>query len=247
MIESAGIAVAALLVGGSVGATGVGGVLLVPALWAALDMPLRTAMGTVLVSNVANGVLASVLFQRRGSIDWRIAIPLCAGAALSAFAGGILNAMLPASFLLLLLGVVLIAGSAAVLFRTVAVTELGSRPTVGRAVLLGAIGLVSGLVGGLTGAGGPIVSVPLMTICGFPFLGTVAAGQVLQIVASVSAAAAYATDDSIAFEILGWFVPLQLAGIWIGVRIAHVIDVALARRIIAGIGTAVGILLIALA
>jgi uncharacterized membrane protein YfcA len=247
VIESVGIAVAALVVGGAVGATGVGGVLLVPALWAALDMPLRAAMGTVLVSNAANGVLASLLFHRRGSIAWDIAVPLCGGAAVSAFAGGVVNAMLPATFLLLLLGAVLIAGSAAVLWRAVAVTALGSRPTAGRAVLLAVIGLVSGLVGGLTGAGGPIVSVPLMTICGFPFLGTVAASQVMQIVASVSGAAAYATDGSIAFAILGWFVPLQLAGIWIGVRIAHVIDVVVARRVIAGIGIAVGALLIALA
>lgn len=236
------ICAAALVVGAAVGATGIGGVLLIPALWLLADVPVREAMGTVLAASAANGALAAFLFARRGSIDWKIAAPLAAGALVFAFAGGTLNAYLPAAALVKLLGAVMAAGCAYALFSPAA----RPGPAHGRGVVLFAVGLASGLTAGLTGAGGPLVSVPLMSALAFPFLATVGASQVLQLVASASGAAAYWRDGAIAASLLALIVPLQLAGIWAGVRLAHRLDVRLARRIIAGLGVLIGGLLIVL-
>jgi uncharacterized membrane protein YfcA len=111
-LSALAVCAAALCVGLAVGATGIGGVLLIPALWLLAGVPVREAMGTVLAANAANGALAAFLFARRGSIDWRIAAPLAAGALVFAFAGGTLNAYLPAAALVKLLGVVMAAGCA---------------------------------------------------------------------------------------------------------------------------------------
>lgn len=244
LFSALAVCAAALFVGAAVGATGIGGVLLIPALWLLAGLPLREAMGTVLAASAANGALAAFLFARRGSVDWKIAAPLAAGALVFAFAGGVLNAYLPAAALVKLLGVVMAAGCAYALFAPPARAAGG--PARGRGPILFSVGLVSGLTAGLTGAGGPLVSVPLMTALAFPFLATVGASQVLQLVASASGAAAYWRDGAIAASLLALIVPLQLVGIWAGVRLAHRLDVRLARRGIAALGVLIGGLLIVL-
>lgn len=235
---------AALLLGGAVGATGVGGVLLVPALWFLGGVPIREATGTVLTASAANGALAALLFARRDSVDWRIALPLSAGGLVFAFAGGAIAARFPAAALLKLLGGVMFVGCSYAFFTPASL--FSAVPSSGRSVLLFAVGLLSGLAAGLTGAGGPLVSVPLMIGLGFSFLATVAASQVLQLVASASGAAAYWRDGSIAASFLALIVPLQLAGIWAGVRLAHRVDVRVARRAIAALGVLIGGLLVLL-
>lgn len=238
------VCAAALFVGTAVGATGVGGVLLVPALWLLGGVPIREAMGTVLTASAANGALAALLFARRDSVDWRIALPLAAGGLVFAFAGGTVNARLPTGVLVKLLGGVMALGCAyAILTPT---SFFSAKRSELRGPVLFAVGLVSGLTAGLTGAGGPLVSVPLMSALGFSFLATVAASQVLQLVASAAGAAAYWREGAIAVSFLGLIVPLQLAGIWAGVQLAHRLDIALARRALAGLGVLVGALLLLL-
>ncbi len=111
-------------------------------------------------------------------------------------------------------------------------------------MLLMAIGLVSGLIAGLTGAGGPLISVPLMTVLHFPYLATVGASQALQFVASASGSLAYWQDGAVSFAVLVLIIPFQLLGIWGGVRLAHWVNVAITRRCLAIVGVLVGLLLI---
>lgn len=231
----------AVLIGAAVGATGIGGFLLIPALWLMLDMPLRDAMGTTLVASAANGALATCLFARRGSVPWRMAMPLCAGALVCAFVGGMLNAIVSTVILAKLLGGVIVVGSAYILMNRGNTTA--REPTGGALLLLG-IGLVSGLIAGLTGAGGPLISVPLMTVLHFPYLATVGASQVLQLVASASGAVAYWQHGAVSFAILAVIIPFQLLGIWGGVRLAHWLDVVIARRALAIAGVLIGSMLI---
>lgn len=233
----------ALFVGAAVGATGIGGVLIIPALWLFADVPVREAMGTALAASAANGALAAVLFARRGSIDWRMAIPLSAGALVFAFAGGVLNAWLPGPLLVKLLGVLMAAGCGYAFARqSFSIEKTADRPWKG--FILFGVGLLSGLAAGLTGAGGPLVSVPLMTVLAFPFLATVGASQVLQLVASAAGAAAYWRTGDLSLGLLALIVPLQLVGICVGVHVAHRLDVQLARRAVAAIGIAVGAMLV---
>jgi uncharacterized membrane protein YfcA len=52
-----------------------------------------------------------------------------------------------------------------------------------RGARLAGFGALVGLGAGLTGVGGPVLSVPLMVVAGFPVLACIGAGQVIQIVA----------------------------------------------------------------
>ena len=105
------LAPTALLVGVLVGTTGIGGILLIPALAALAGLPLREAMATALFTFAFMGAAGTLAYQRRGSLDWSVSAPVCIGAALSAFAGARLNAIAPVALLAALLAGVGVAGS----------------------------------------------------------------------------------------------------------------------------------------
>ena len=81
------LAAIAVLVGVLIGAVGVGGILLIPAIDLLTPLSIQQAMATALCTFVATGVAGTWLFQRRGSIDWTVTTPLCIGAAVFGFAG----------------------------------------------------------------------------------------------------------------------------------------------------------------
>ncbi|MEO7243318.1 MAG: sulfite exporter TauE/SafE family protein [Variovorax sp.] len=235
------LGLAAMAIGFSVGATGIGGFLIIPAMVVLVDLPLQVAIGTALATGITNGALGTFLYGRRGSVDWRLALPLCVGGAAFGVAGGLLNRWLPLTAVAAILGCVMVLGSAFALrpTRGLAMPILASRPG-GQFAMLTGIGALSGLIGGVTGAGGPVVSVPLLTILSYPATLTVGASQCLQLVASASGITPYASVGAVSLMTLVTIVPLQLLGGWFGVRAMHAMDVQRARKLVAGLGVVVG-------
>ena len=80
-------------VGTLIGAVGVGGILLIPALTAFAGLPIHTAMATALFTFAFTGVAGTVMFQRRGSIDWVVTRPVLMGAVFFAFVGAWVNSL----------------------------------------------------------------------------------------------------------------------------------------------------------
>lgn len=77
------VAAVAMGVGILIGACGIGGVLLVSFLTVSGILGIHEAAATSLFSFVFTGLLGTWLFQRKGSIAWRLALPVCAGAAVT--------------------------------------------------------------------------------------------------------------------------------------------------------------------
>src|SRR5688572_25052480 len=96
------------VVGALIGAVGIGGILLIPALAAFGPLGLHEAMATALFTFAFTGLFGTFLFQRKGSIDWRITVPVCAGAFPLAFAGAWLNSRTQPHELALLLACIII-------------------------------------------------------------------------------------------------------------------------------------------
>ena len=63
-------------VGALIGAVGIGGILLIPALTVFAALPIQSAMATALFTFTFTGIVGTVMFQRRGSIDWSLARPV---------------------------------------------------------------------------------------------------------------------------------------------------------------------------
>lgn len=240
MVSWVWLLVASLGAGVLIGTVGVGGILLIPALAFFAHLPIQEAMATALFTFVLTGLMGVYQYQRRGSIDWRMTLPVCVGAVISGFLGARLNAYVNARVLgFLLYGVILFSG----LYTLYASRYLSARginkQMAGQGGLL-FIGLVVGFISGLTGVGGPVVSVPLMVILGFPPLTTIATSQVLQIPAAVSGTIGNLIYGHINFKIAAWAGLLEIIGVYTGAHLAHRANVKQLRLLVAVVCILVG-------
>ena len=231
----------ALLVGILIGSVGVGGILLIPALELLTPLSIQRAMATALFTFIFTGIVGTLLFQRRGSIDWTLTTPLCLGGALFGIVGAWANARLDAKVLALILAALIVAAGAYTLFTGSAqrFARFHDRPRLQQALLF-AIGAATGFGSGLTGVGGPALSVPMMVLCGFPALSAIGASQVIQIVASVSGSAAHLSHGIVDLRLAVLLAVFEVFGVGIGVRLAHAVDARSLRRGVGLLCVAVG-------
>ncbi|MBA2548776.1 MAG: sulfite exporter TauE/SafE family protein [Burkholderiaceae bacterium] len=232
-------------VGALIGAVGIGGVLLIPALTAFAALPIQTAMATALFTFTFTGIVGTLMFQRRGSIDWSVTRPVLYSAVVFAFLGAWTNSIArPTALALILAGIIVLAG-----LYTLFTWRGMRRPAFhddarAQRVLLLTLGAVAGFGSGLTGVGGPALSVPLMVLFGFPALVAIGTSQVIQIVAAISGTLGNLKFGSIDFGIAATVTLIEMAGVMAGVRIAHAVDGALLRKAVAVLCLVVGTTLI---
>jgi uncharacterized membrane protein YfcA len=242
--EYVALAAASLAVGFFIGAVGVGGILLVPALVWLGGVPIHQATATALFSFLFTGFVGTWLFQRRGSIDWTITRPVLAGALVFSYLGARVNAMFDAVALTL---VIALAVAAAGIYMLLPVRYPLLRYRDGHSardqVSLACVGALAGFGSGLSGAGGPLFSVPMMLVLGFVPLATIGAGQVLQIVAALFGTVGNLQFGSIDYALTGLIVVSETAGIVVGARAAHGASVTWLRRTAAALCVLTGTLL----
>ncbi len=228
----------ALVVGALIGAVGIGGILLIPGLVMLGGLPIHAASATALFTFLFTGALSTWLFARRGSIDPRASLPVCAGALVFSFFGAFVNSLTDALVLDRIIGVVIALAGVNVLFPVQGVSD---RAQAGRkSLLLLMVGAIAGFGSGLTGAGGPLFSVPIMLALGFQPLMTIGVSQVLQLFSAGSGTLANLAYGTIDFEIALWIVPFELIGVALGVAAAHRANVAQLRGVAAWLCIIVG-------
>jgi uncharacterized membrane protein YfcA len=236
----------ALMVGFFIGAIGVGGVLLIPSVVWLGGAPVHQATATVLFSFLFTGIAGTWLFQRRGSIDWRITLPVLVGALIFSYLGARANALADAHVLTLIVASIVIFAGIYIFFpaRNESASHRDGR-THAQQLLLLLVGALAGFGSGLSGAGGPLFSVPIMLVLGFAPLAVIGASQVLQIVAALSGTLAHLQYGSIDFLIAGWISLFELAGVAAGVLAAHVLSVTTLRRAAAALCVLTGAVMLA--
>lgn len=239
------LAAVATVVGFFIGAVGVGGILLIPALVLLGSMDIHRATATALFSFLFTGCLGTWLFQRRGSIDWAMTVPVCAGAVVLSYLGAMVNAMVGSKTLTLVIAAI-ITGAGAYILLPVAPGPSGQRDgkSKGQRLLLLGVGAASGFGSGLSGAGGPLFSVPIMLLLGFAPLAAIGTSQVLQIVAALAGTAGNLQFGSVDFQTAAWITAFELAGVAAGTRAAHAVSVAVLRRMAAGLCVAAGLFML---
>jgi len=246
MTEFAWLLLTAFGVGTLIGAVGIGGILLIPALTAFAGLPIHAAMATALFTFAFTGVTGTVMFQRRGSIDWVITRPVLVGAIFFAFVGAWVNSLTgPGALAIILAAIIIFAG-----VYTLATWHGMPEPALhgrrqAQQMLLLALGAIAGFGSGLTGVGGPALSVPLMVLFGFPALTSIGTSQVIQIVAAVSGTLGNLKYGTIDFGIAATVTLLEIAGVLLGARIVHAVDAGSLRKFVAVLCIVVGLALIA--
>lgn len=238
----AGLLLIAVLVGALIGAVGVGGILLIPALNLYASLSIQVSMATALFTFVFTGIAGTYLFQRRGSIDWSITTPLCVGGVLFGAFGAWVNTRLDATLLSFILAALIgLAGLYTLVSGTTGSSDDARQLTSRRRLLLFAIGSVTGFGSGLTGVGGPAIAVPLMVLFGFPALTSIGASQVIQILSAASGSAANLPLGLVDLPLAAGLTLFEILGVWLGVRVAHAIDARRLRQSVGVLCIAVGL------
>lgn len=229
-----------LLVGFLVGITGVGGILIPPALILFSGQETHMAMGTALASFLPVGLVGTFMYRRLGHIDWRKALPFMAG-SLAAWPGAMLNAMLPAGPLVALLACIIIFAGLCALRPP--------KPGVGSVFWQSGkgffcIGAATALLAGLTGAGGPVVSIPWMIIVGVSPVTAVGLSMPYQVTTAFFGTVGNVADGHVDFTILPYICLMALMGLFAGVAVSKRISTGVLRKIIGGLCCGLGLFLL---
>lgn len=224
---------------------GVGGVLMVSYLALFAGLPIHQAAATSLFTFLFTGILGTWLYQRRGSIDWKISIPVCAAALAFGFLGAALAAIVNPRPLAIIIALIIVGAGIYVLFPARPYTRVRDGRGRGETWLLAGVGAASGFGSGFSGAGGPLFSVPLMVILRYVPLTAVATSQVLQIVAATSGSLENYRNGFIDFEVALVVTIFELVGVIAGVRLAHAMSALFLRRLAGALCMITGGLLLA--
>lgn len=216
-----------LVIGIAIGATGIGGVLLVPFLTLTLGIDVRRAIAAVLLSYLPSCVAAVWLYGRRGSIPWREAKLICLAALPGAWAGARVAQHAPATLLELAIGVLLLGGG---IYSLLPPRPVGAR-TLSAATLL-ALGAGTGVLAAITGAGGAFVLLPVLLLLDMPVLPAIGLGMAIALPVAIVASAA-----NLAAGLLDLWLALGIGGaltigIAVGTPIAHALPQLLLRRLL---------------
>lgn len=207
------------VIGVIVGLTGMGGILAIPAIIMLAHVPPHMAMATALASFLFTGIIGTFNFRSMGVLAREIWMPLCLGGLPSTFAGAWLNSFLPSSLLLFLLGLTIILAGISSLHTWKTLSGFNIHTSPRRSMLIAAVGVVSGLMAGLTGAGGPVLSIPVLIALGLPAFAAVVSGMPFQIATSVAGSLSNILHGQIDFVLLPLVATPIAVGLVFGNRI----------------------------
>lgn len=165
MIEYLIIILANLLVGGMIGLTGIAGFLL-PMLYSGfMGMPAAQGMALSFFAFLISGVLGSWNYYKAKNLDVRLGILISAGSLAGAAMGVWLNLMIDESVVKKILYLVVLVSGISILLRKDKERNKEESLRLPAGVMV-AFGFVTGAVCALSGAGGPILVMPLLVVMG---------------------------------------------------------------------------------
>jgi hypothetical protein len=230
-----------LLAGILIGAVGIGGVILVPALVYFGNVPIHAAIAGAMMSYILTGLIGTLLYAKAKSIRWDMVGWLWAGAMPAALAGALAANAASAALLEGLIGLLTVSSGLHALVSAPGGESLRAKPISNRALAL--IGTVTGFISALSGTGGPLVLVPILIWLDFQVLTAVGLSQVIQLPIALLATAGNLLYDSLDVA-LGGFLAIGLAvGVWAGAQIAHAMPRTALRRMVSVVLVVVGVLI----
>jgi len=230
------------LAGLLIGAVGIGGVILVPLLVYLANADIHHSIAAALFSFSISGIVGTIIYTRRGVIDWALAWNLVAGAIPGTLAGTILLFYVNETMLIIFIATLAILSASRELLASSSSRE-NSSYTLGSSQLIG-IGAFAGALSALSGTGGPMILMPVLVWFSVPVVLAVGLAQVIQLPIAI-----VATAGNIWNDILDWKLAVAIAsgvalGSLIGGMMAKHIPVAAIRKAVALSLAASGMLMI---
>ncbi|HET8523735.1 MAG TPA: sulfite exporter TauE/SafE family protein [Thermomicrobiales bacterium] len=227
-LASALLLIAISLIGGiGITAIGPGGVLVTIALFALTDLSPAEVAGTAIVTHIGTGIVGTLAYGRSGQLrepgTRRLALVLSIVAVTGTPIGVWINTRVSSRQFGIMLAILIVAVGLSIILRDRQGLPATDKQPEGPAGVLpqAGIGGVVAVASGLFGIGGPMISVPIMVIAGFPMLSALAAAQVQSIVVASSGALTYFSHGAISWPLVFLTGIPELFGVWLGWKVAH--------------------------
>jgi uncharacterized protein len=230
-----------LLAGLLIGAVGIGGVIVVPALAYFGNVAIHTAIAAAMMSYVITGVVGTLVYARAKSIRWDMVGWLWLGAMPAALAGALVANLASAALLEILIGL-LTASSGLHTLLTDNGKNAQARKSISNPVL-GLIGAVTGFASAMSGTGGPLVLVPILMWLNLQVLTAVGLSQVIQLPVALLATAGNVHNGTLDPTLGGLLAVGVALGAGVGARIAHAVPREALRRMVSVVLVVVGALI----
>ena len=237
-----------LLVGACIGLTGIAGFLLPMFYTGFLGMPAGESLALSFSAFLISGVLGSVTYYRQGNLDLKPAVILSAGSLPGALAGVWVNLLIPEDVMQMILYIVVLVSGVSILLRKDGKTGGPEKQmTVAgmKAVLFFLLGVATGAVCAASGAGGPVLVMPLLTLIGFPAHTAVGISLFNSVFIALPAAGGYLWSGAENTEMFLLLIPVLIAhgiGVAFGSRNAEKIDPVMLKRIVAAASIAIALI-----
>ena len=224
-----------------IGCIGIGGVILVPALVFFGGIPIQIGISGAMLAYVLSGLVATAVFARNKSIDWGMAVWLCAGAAPTAFAGAWAVSVVNPRLLEVCLGLLtFISGFIALAGQNAA--EPSVRAVSNNVLLI--VGAVTGFLSSISGTGGPLVLVPILISMRLAVLTSVGLSQAIQLPVAIAATVGNALYGELDLALGSVLAASLTVGSWYGAKLAHIVPRATLRRIVSAVLVVVGVFIL---
>lgn len=202
------IGAANFVVGGLIGMTGIAGFLL-PILYAGyMNLAVSESLALSFFAFLISGIIGAWNYKKAGALDLSFAIPLSAGSFLGAVLGVYLNSMIPEQTVKMILYLVVLLSGISIFVRREKERVADSEKEIGTAVV-GILGFVTGAICSMSGAGGPILVMPLLVARGMAVRTAVGVSLFDSIFIAIPAGMGYFMQSDMAKLVF----PLVIAGI----------------------------------
>lgn len=230
------ILAANLLVGLCIGFTGIAGFLLPMFYTGFLGMASAEALALSFSAFLISGIFGSVNYYRSRNLDIRGAVILSSGSFIGAFAGVKMNLLIPEDMVKNILYIVVLLSGISILLKKETKGSGEPKPEKERKILYFMLGTVTGAICAASGAGGPVLVMPLLTLLGFPPHRAVGMSLFNSIFIALPAIAGYFLN--VRFEQEMWMMlPVILlvhaVGVFVGSKNASKINQVFLKRMVA--------------
>ncbi|MFE2989129.1 sulfite exporter TauE/SafE family protein [Streptomyces sp. NPDC059262] len=213
-------------------AVGPGGVLPTIGMFLLAGLSPAGVAGTAIATHVATGALGTAAYTRSGqlrdAVTRRTAKVLAVAALVGTPLGVLLNSLVSGRGFGMLLACAVTVTGVLVWVRERRTPVAGSAPVSVPRMLIALVGFGVAVVAGLFGLGGPMLSVPLLVVCGLPVLSALAAAQAQSVVIAAIGTVGYVLHGSVDWGLAALVGVPELVGVIVGWRIAHAVP---ARRL----------------
>lgn len=219
-----------------VGISGIAGFLLPIIFVGYLKLNLSTALALSFISFLTSGIIGSYRYNKSGNLNLHFGIIVSIGSFVGAILGVKLNSMIPLETAKLFLYLVVLLSGLSILIRKNKENNNSESKLLNNKLFIVLLGVITGAICSLSGAGGPILVMPILVSLGMSVRIAIAVSLFDSIFIALLAFIGYlflAKDETNILLFLITSILFQTIGVLIGTKYSNKINVNILKKSVA--------------